>query len=151
MAPADRRFVGQNLLKGRCGLDVNKWVAGGAAARWEYGAVCRALANCDITMLTAGESPRPVGFKVTENVGGIHVLHWVYVEPLYRRQGAASSLANGYVAHSALNASGRRLGALNGQYTPYLWLRSREDWKLADSSAYHHKQFLDWAENLATI
>lgn len=153
MAPADRRFVGQNWLRGRCGLPVNKGVPGAVAAQWEYAAVCAAMERCNVEILTAGESPRPVGFRASELIDQLNVLHFVYVEPLHRRQGGGRRLAAGYHAHSAENAAGRQLGALAGPYVPYLWTYPQQPggWALAMSSRYHNKQFLAWAEELSTL
>lgn len=156
-APKDRTFVLGGLVKG---LATAPCVAGcdtATAARWAYGSAIRYLGRKSsiVYILTDGRFQAPRGFLAAETIEGLLTLHWVHVEPSWRRTGGANALLDLLpqpIIATNMTVPGRELlGSRRFEYVPHVWwsLIEPDDWKLANSSKHHERQFLAAAEWLS--
>lgn len=153
--PKDRLFILRNMVQGMAALD--RRVEQSTAARWAYGSVVRYLnrSSSRLTVLSLPPWQAPRAFLAAEEVQNVRVVHWVHVEPTWRRTGAANALldealgsAPAIVTH--LTREGRELlGQRSWEFVPQVWhaLLELDDWKLAGSTRHHMKQFLAAAEH----
>ena len=160
-APCDRTFVLGGLVKGLAQLDVAAGVDAATSARWAYGAAVRYLGRgtAKVYVLSIPPFQAPRGFLAAETLQGVLASHYLWVEPSWRRTGAANALLD--AAHGAgvpviatnMTVEGRELlSSRRYEYVPQVWrsLQELDDWKLAGSTRHHTKQFLAAAEWLAS-
>lgn len=159
-APQDRTFVLGGLVQGLTQVDAAQGVDPATAARWAYGASVRYLGRTTarVSVLSIPPFQAPRAFLAAEEVQGVLTLHWVYVEPSWRRTGAANALLDAAfgsapVVATNMTAEGRELlSSRRYEYIPHVWraLLALDDWKLAGSTRHHTRQFLTAAEHWAS-
>jgi len=159
-APKDRQYVLGGLVKGLAQLDASQGVDAATSARWAYGASVRYLGRpaSHVRILTIPPFQAPRGFLAAEDLEGVRTCHWVWVEPSWRRQGAANALLDAAfgdapVIATNMTVEGRELlSSRRYEYIPQVWRSLLEpgDWKLAGSTRHHERQFLAAAEWLAS-
>lgn len=160
-APRDRTFVLGGLVKGLTQLDTAQGVDPATAARWAYGACVRYLgrSTARVFILTVPPFQAPRGFLAAEDLEGVRTSHYLWVEPSWRRTGAANALldaAHGVgvpVIATNMTVEGRELlSSRRYEYIPQVWRSLLEpgDWKLAGSTKHHTRQFLEAAEHWAS-
>lgn len=160
-APKDRSYVLGGLVKGLATLQTVSGCDTATAARWAYGAAVRYLGRKSsvVVILTMPPFQAPRGFLAAEDIEGVRVVHYLRVEPSWRRTGAANALLDAThgvgvpVIATNMTVEGRELLRSRAfEYVPQVWwsLMQPDDWKLAGSTAHHTKQFMAAAEWLAS-